>query len=233
MKVYFYVLLLVLISLIQISTLDKNTKNDDNQEDDEMLSNDEIDMLLFCGALLQIKLEKDAKIIDELAKKLNESNKDVAYDKLGSYILYKCYNNIKVDTAKNHFLKGFYHHEITDKDFDDYSSYHYVDYSIFKTKSDLKRSYDELYLTHKFEKALEIYNKLQNFTKEEEKKLNLNKMKNNKLKSFENNLINIPNYVKIALFIIVFGLLFGGSLYFVNSIINKPKKDKKKKKKNQ
>ena len=35
----------------------------------------------------------------------------------------------------------------------------------FKAKSDLKRSYDELYLTHKFEKALEIYNKLQNFTK--------------------------------------------------------------------
>ena len=206
-----------------------STNNYTNYLDNITITNEETDKLLFCGALLQIKVRNEEKIIDDLALELNESTKEDAYDKIGSYLMYNCYNNVKLKTARTYFSEGLYIKEIDKTDFDYYSKLHDVDYSIFKTKADLLRSDEEIDIILKFHKALEIHNKKQD-------EIDANRMKaekenEGKIKAAGIDLISIPNYVKIILFIIVFGSLFGGSLYYVNSIINKPKKDKKDKKK--
>jgi len=198
------------------------------------LSDEEIDKFLFCGALLQIKISHDLKLINEIANEIKGINVNDAYDKMGSYLLENCLNKVSLRSAQKHFYKGIYIEEITNEYFDYYHSYHDVDYySIFKDKDvkDLKRNNTDLEYLYRFQKAYEIHTKRQ----EEERQRNIQEERdsNEKIKAVGLDLLSIPSYVKIILFIVVFGALFGGTLYYVNSIINKPKKEKKKKKKTQ
>lgn len=198
------------------------------------LSDEEIDKFLFCGALLQIKISHDLKIINEIANEIKGINANDAYDKMGSYLLENCLNKVSLRTAQKHFYKGIYIEEITNEYFDYYHSYHDVDYnSIFKNKDakDLKRSNKDLEYLFRFQKAHEIHTKRQE--EDRQRKIQEERDSNEKMKAVGFDLLSLPSYVKIIIFILVFGALFGGSLYYVNSIINKPKKEKKKKKKTQ
>jgi len=194
------------------------------------VTDEEVDKLLFCSALMQMKLEKDAKILENLIEKSKETNHEDKYDKIGSYLVFKCFNSVSLKVARKHFNHGFYIDEINNKKFENYKEYHDFDYSDLK---DSEKSDEEIELIYKFYKALEIYNKKKSEIDDKEQKEEFHK----KIKPVGLDLLrSVPAYVKAIIFIVVFGIIFGGSLYYINSIIKKPKKDKKdkkKKKKNQ
>ena len=197
------------------------------------VTDEEVDKLLFCSALMQMKLEKDAKILENLIEKSKETNNEEKYDKIGSYLVFKCFNSVNLKVARKHFNGGFYIDEINDKKFENYKEYHDFDYSDL---NDSEKSEEEIELIYKFYKALEIYNKKKSEIDDKEQKEEFHK----KIKPVGLDLLrSVPAYVKAIIFIVVFGIIFGGSLYYINSIIKKPKKDKKdkkekkKKKKNQ
>ena len=188
------------------------------------VTDEEVDKLLFCSALMQIKLEKDSKILENLIEQSKETNSEDKYDKIGSYLVFKCFNSVSLKVARKHFNRGFYIDEINDKKFENYKDYHDFDYSDLK---DSEKSEEEIELIYKFYKALEIYNKKKSEIDDKEQKEEFHK----KIKPVGLDLLRtVPTYVKIIIFVIVFGILFGGSLYYINSIIKKPKKEKKDKK---
>ena len=188
------------------------------------VTDEEVDKLLFCSALMQIKLEKDSKILENLIEQSKETNSEDKYDKIGSYLVFKCFNSVSLKVARKHFNRGFYIDEINDKKFENYKDYHDFDYSDLK---DSEKSEEEIELIYKFYKALEIYNKKKSEIDDKEQKEEFHK----KIKPVGVDLLRtVPTYVKAIIFVIVFGILFGGSLYYINSIIKKPKKEKKDKK---
>ena len=213
---------------------DKAYAEFNNSLDNITVTKEEIDKLLFCGVLLQIKVRLDEKIIEEIAAELNQPTKEEALDIIGGHLLSKCFNRVSLKTAQKFFVDGLYMKEIENKEYEQYSEYHDIDYNIFRNRKDLKVNETEIEMILKFYKALNIHNQRQDALEENRRKEQ--KENEEKIKAVGIDLLNIPTYIKSIVFIIVFGLVFGGCLYFVNSIINKPKKDKKdkkKKKKNQ
>ena len=189
------------------------------------VTDEEVDKLLFCSALMQIKIEKDANIIDNLIEKSKETNTEEKYDKIGSYLVFKCFKSINLKIARKHFNHGFYIDEINNKKYENYKEYHDFDYSDF---TDSEKSEEEIQLIYKFYKALDIYNKKNREIDDKEQKEEFEK----KIKPVGYDLLrSVPTFSKAIIFIIVFGIIFGGSLYYINSIIKKPKKDKKGNKK--
>ena len=205
-------------------TKEQLTKDFHNLLENITVTDEEVDKLLFCSALMQIKLEKDSKILENLIEQSKETNSEDKYDKIGSYLVFKCFNSVNLKVARKHFNRGFYIDEINDKKFENYKDYHDFDYSDLK---DSEKSDEEIELIYKFYKALEIYNKKKSEIDDKEQKEESHK----KIKPVGVDLLRtVPTYVKAIIFVIVFGILFGGSLYYINSIIKKPKKEKKDKK---
>lgn len=209
---------------------------------DSGLNEQEIDILLFCGVLFQYKLHQDEKELKDMGTKLNVSNMDEVFDKVGSDILYNCVNSVKIEVAQSHFKNGQYTTVLKDEDYEKYEKYYKVDYSQYTSLDNLIISDEQYNLTEKFKKAYEIHHKILNEInkktdekrrKDYEKSKEDQRKEEEKIKAIENNLLNLPNYVKAIIFIIVFGVFFGGCFYFIRSKNNKAKKDKKKKKKNQ
>ena len=204
------------------------------------VTDEEVDKLLFCGALLQLKIGKEEKAMDELANELNSKSKEEILDKVGSYLIKKCFNSVELKIARKYFNGGLYMNVIDEEKYEYYKSYHEIDYSIFKNKKKEDLIQDEdVDLILKFHKAFQIHNKKQeeiernadNF--KEEKKTKDKKTKENIKRKINVDLPNIPTYFKVIIFVVVFGIVFGGILYYVNSInrkLNKEKKDKKDKK---
>ena len=206
------------------------------------LTEEEIDKLLFCGVLFQYKIHQDEKKITDMGTKFNVSDMDEIFDKVGSYILYNCANSVNIETAQTHFKNGQYIEELKDEDYQKYKKYYEIDYSRYTSRNDLIITDEEYNMTDKFKKAYEIHHKIlneinkktdENRRKEYEKSKEKKRKEEERVKAIENNLLNLPNYVKAIIFIIVFGVFFGGCFYFIRSKNNKDKKDKKKKKKNQ
>ena len=269
-KIIYIFLILFLIKIIESDEneipTDLNHNPNINIESNETINNifssiekvniseDEIDKVLFCGALLQIKLRKDDEILEEIAKSVQVINKEDIYDKIGSYLLLKCFKSVTLKDAHKFFNGGLYLNILDEGKLNTYKSYHEIDYSIFKIKEDLVQTDEEMEIALKFHKSMQIHNERQGeieskgyikkeetivIGKEKEKENESEKENGQKIKTVDYDLPNIPKYVKWIILIIVFGIIFGGILYYVQSIINKhkkekkDKKDKKKKKKNE
>ena len=209
---------------------------------DSGLTEKEIDKLLFCGVLFQYKLHQDEKVINDMGTKFNVSSMDEVFDKIGCYILNNCVNSVKIEVAQTHFKNGQYIAELKDEDYQKYEKYFEVDYNRYTSIDDLIITDEEYNMINKFKKAYEIHHKIINevkkATEEKQRKLfekskNEQRKEEERIKVIENNLLNLPNYVKAIIFIIVFGAFFGGCFYFIRSKNYKAKHDKKKKKKNQ
>jgi hypothetical protein len=196
------------------------------------LSHEDVDKYLFCGALLQMKLKKDLDKIEKIVNAhMNENIPTNVYDQIGSAIIDKCLDKASPKTVHKHFSNGLYIEEITEDYYESYHSYCDVDYiTILKEKRENKNQKDLSYI-YKVQKALDIHNKRQEEAKKRLEEGNYDIDDNEKLKAVGIDVLNAPYYIKVFLFVIVFGALFGGTLYYINSIINKPKKEKKEKKK--
>ena len=199
------------------------------------LDEEEIDKLIFCGTFSEIKIHNEEKIINETIDRL-KGNKYLVHDKINNYLLNKCFQAIDLKIAREVVLNGKYLVEINQNLYEKYKSIFSIDYSMLRTKDDLKKTEEETQAGYKVYKAFQILNLRQkregvkNKNNDKEKTDNKKHKKNKRQINLE--LFNMPTYIKAIIFLIVFVAIFGGILYIVNSITKKPNKDKKKRKKN-
>ena len=151
-KIIYIFLILFLIKIIESDEneipTDLNHNPNINIESNETINNifssiekvniseDEIDKVLFCGALLQIKLRKDDEILEEIAKSVQVINKEDIYDKIGSYLLLKCFKSVTLKDAHKFFNEGLYINILDEEKLNTCKFYYEIYYSIFETKED-------------------------------------------------------------------------------------------------
>lgn len=194
------------------------------------LTEEELDKLIFCGTINQIKLHNDEKIINEVIERIQE-NQYLVNDKIANYLANKCFKTIDLETARKVAVNGLYIVNITDDLYNKYKSYFVYDYAAIRNKDDLAKTEEEIQISYKIYKAFQIHEARDKREKksDDEPKNNREQRKGKLDVGIE--FLNIPTYIKGTIFIIVFGLIFGGILYYVNIITKKQNKEKNKKKK--
>lgn len=248
-KYLIFFFLLISIELIKPADIIYDTKtstlnlNNSNITQDEMLqqylkmieniklTDEERDKLVFCGTISQMKVNNDEKIINDILNKVKGISKEQVIDKFGTVLIKKCMNNINVIEARKNLEDGNIFANI-DFNKEGYKYFGEFDYYDYKTEKDLEKTKEEVELTYKFHKAINIINKKnEELTKGRDTNKNFYRKKGRNLEAFGLELTSIPTYVKVIIFIVVLVIIFGGILYYINKIINKPKKEKKDKKK--
>ncbi len=233
MKFFFFISLIIAYLIICQGKNETKTENEteflnNEQLEEEILkfniSIDEMDKMMLCSVFNQEALRKDKDRIEALANKTNTLDIDV-FEKIGTDIFENCYRNIDMQTVSKYFKNltylGGYKWK---KDFDKYIE---IDYEKYLVQNNFNLTKEQEMLSKKFNLVKEKFKQKQ---LEDREKINEEK---NKLKIGNIDLEQIPNNIKGILFVIVFAVIFGGSLFLLKSLINKPKKKKEKKKKNQ
>ena len=233
MKTQILFLLLPILSLIYTSELNNttvnfNTTEDFGNEEEYPISEEEKDKILFCTVIWQTKQDEDRKNIQDLITELNITDEDLVYNKIGVDLLKSCLDKVKLSEVRKYFNNLTYFKEVES------SNYHLknakIDFEGYRKKPMFNLSIEEEILAFKFHKTMELFEikkREENFMRDNERNEELEKVKIGKL-----DINNIPKTVNIILFLIVFGSLFGGTLYFIKSM-NKKKEPKKKKKNKQ
>jgi hypothetical protein len=130
----------------------------------------------------------------------------------------KCVDNIKEDTYSK-IIKDLV--VIAEPDFtNDIEKLVDIDYSKYNEKSNLEFSMKQMILSYKFQKVKNLFQQKMNNPKQEG---------NENYVSNTYDITKVPNFVKISLFIGVFGILFIGSYFALKKLTYKPEKKKKKK----
>ena len=236
MKLFFYISLFFGHIICQKRNETKNDEkksqnidNDNNDEDiikskDLNLTIDEMDKMMICSVFIQEALRKDKDRIEALANKTNNSNFEV-FEKLGTDIFENCYKKIDMSTVKKYFKNltylGGYEWK---KEFDKYIE---IDYDKYLEKNNFNLSDEQQMLSQNFNIVKEKFKKKQ---LEEREKM---KEDYDRLRIGNIDLENIPSNIKGIIFIFIFAVIFGGSIFILKTLINKPKKKKEKKKKTQ
>ena len=226
MKLFFLISFIIFSYLIFCE--EKNeTKNDSinrNNTQELNLTIDEMDKMMICSIFIQEALRKDKDRIEALANKTNIVNSYV-FEKIGTDIFENCYNNINLLLVRKYFknltyLGGYEWRNEFDKFIE-------IDYDKYLEKKDFNLTLQQKILSHSFDIVKEKFKQKQ---LEEREKVEEEK---NKLKIGNFDLENIPNNLKGVIFLLIFAIIFGGSIYILKILINKPKKKKERKKKTQ
>ena len=182
----------------------------------------EMDTMMLCTLVVQEKLKKEDSNINKVQKRLNLTNSNIVNEKIATDIFENCNKNLDIKVVNN-YIKNltFLNRFKWEKSFDEVSK---VDYEKYKNKTDLEYTTEQQVLMYRFEKVDEIYKQKQIDDRERYQK------ENQKIRIGKFDLENIPNSVKLSIFLLILFLFFGGIFYFLKSLQNKPK-DKKKKKK--
>ena len=181
----------------------------------------EIDKLLSCSVLLKLKTEKDELNITNTLNKFNQSLKNKAERKILTDMFEICYNKIDNKTISK-FFKNFIYIP-NDEYLNEYDKFFdFINYDNYNENSNLVLSEEQNILSYKFDKVKEIYEQ-----KENKKSYEMNK----KIKIGNYDFSNIPFYLKGLIFIFGFGIFIFVILYFLNKLIKKENKMKKKKNK--
>ena len=240
MKTQALVLLLTIISLIYSS--DTNNTNNTNEttidkinkinltetfdgEQEYKIPEDEMDKILFCSVIWQTKTEDEKENINNLIKELNNTDEDLIYNKISVGLMKSCLDTVKIEEVRKYFNNLTYFNGVTEDNI--YFKNAKIDFEGYKKNATFNLSIDEEILLFKYEKTMKLYEekKREDFMKDADNRDDTEKVKIGKL-----DINNIPKTINFILFLVVFGSLFGGTLYFIKSI-NKKKEKKKKKNK--
>lgn len=229
MKILFFISFIIANNIIceeKNEDSKKENKDDkDNVEKKELnLTMDEMDKMMLCSVFIQEALRKDKDRIEILSNKTNISDIEV-FDKIGTDIFQNCYNSIDMPTVRKYFnnltyLGGYKWR----KEFDKYIE---IDYDKYLEKNNFNLTKEQKELSENFNIVKDKFKKKQ---LEEREKL---KEEHDKLKIGNLDIENIPSNIKGIIFILVFAIIFGGSIFLLKTLINKPKIKKEKKKKAQ
>ena len=225
----FYLISFIFLNLIFCEDNIKETKNEkdltaNNNTQELNLTIDEMDKMMLCSIFIQEALRKDKDRIEALSNKTNISDLYI-FDKIGTDIFENCYNNIDMPTVRKYFnnltyLGGYEWRNEFDK-------YIEIDYEKYLKTTDFNLTNQQQILSNTFNSVKEKFKQKQLEERE------IMKEEKNKLKIGNFDLENIPNNLKGVIFVLIFAIIFGGSIYLLKTLINKPKKKKEKKKKTQ
>jgi hypothetical protein len=182
------------------------------------ISIDNMDKMMLCSVLMQEALKKDKDRIEALSIKKNVTSL-AFFEKIGADIFESCYKTIDMNLVKIYFnnltyLGGYKWKEEFDK-------YIEIDYDKY-LKDDI-----EFGLTNEQEMLSKTFNLIKE--KMKYKKMEDKEMMDEKNENFF--LKIIPPKIKGVIFVLVFGIIFGGTIFLLNKLVNNPKKVKGKKKK--
>ena len=185
---------------------------------------DEMDQMMLCSVFVQEALRKDKDRIEALANKTNMT-KNPVFEKVGADIFDNCYKSIDMPTVRKYFKNLTYLGGYEWKT--EFNKYIEIDYDKYLETKFFNLTQNQIILAQKFTLVKEQFKQKQ---AEDREKL---EEEQNRLKIGNIDLENIPSNIKGVIFIIVFAIIFGGSVFLLKTLVNKPKKKKEKKKKNQ
>ena len=188
---------------------------------------DEVDTLLLCTVIAQEAIQKEKKNIEALQKRLNFSNINPIYEKVGTDIYEKCTQNIDIKII-NIYMKNltYFHNFKWRNEFDELLK---INYDKYNNYSDLRLSTQQQILMYKYKKIDQLYREKLADDREMIDK------ENQKLKIGKIDMESIPTSFKLMIFLVILIIFFGGVFYLLKTLVKKPKdkKKKEKKKKNQ
>jgi hypothetical protein len=192
------------------------------------ISMDEMDTIMLCSAIVQENLKTKTNDIEKCSKRLNLSNSNQVYEKVGTDIFQKCLKNIDIKTV-NKFIKNmtYYNNFQWEKSFDNYTD---IDYDKYGSVSDLRLTMEQQIMMYKYNKVSEKFRQKRADEREKIEK------ENKKIRIGKIDMDSIPTSFKLGIFLVILFLFFGGIFYFLKNLVKKPtdkKKKKEKKKKTQ
>lgn len=181
---------------------------------------DDMDNMIACSFMVQETVRKDRKKYEEIAKKigLNTTNKIV--EKAGTDMFEKCLGLINVNISNRYFRNLSYINEFQWEK--EYEKYIKIDYN-YNNETDLNYSMPQNILLYKFQKVNELFRQK---VADDHRRVDDS---NRKIRIGSLDLENIPSFIKILIFLGIFGLLFGGVFYLLKTLGKKEEKNKKKK----
>ena len=216
---------IIIIYLIICKEENENLTNNKTEELPQLnLTMDEMDKMMLCSVFVQEALRKDKDRIETLGDKTNISNL-LVFEKLGADIFENCHKSIDLQTVGKYFKNLTYLGGYEWKN--EFDRYIEIDYDKYLEQKNFNLTEDQKEFAKQFTIVKEKFKKKQ---LEEREKI---EEENNRLKIGNIDLENIPSNIKGIIFIIVFAIIFIGSLLLLKSLVNKPKKKKEKKKKSQ
>ena len=216
---------IIIIYLIICKEENENLTNNKTEELPQLnLTMDEMDKMMLCSVFVQEALRKDKDRIEALGNKTNISNL-LVFEKLGADIFENCHKSIDLQTVGKYFKNLTYLGGYEWKN--EFDRYIEIDYDKYLEQKNFNLTEDQKEFAKQFTIVKEKFKKKQ---LEEREKI---EEENNRLKIGNIDLENIPSNIKGIIFIIVFAIIFIGSLLLLKSLVNKPKKKKEKKKKSQ
>ena len=216
---------IIIIYLIICKEENENLTNNKTEELPQLnLTMDEMDKMMLCSVFVQEALRKDKDRIEALGNKTNISN-ILVFEKLGADIFENCHKSIDLQTVGKYFKNLSYLGGYEWKN--EFDRYIEIDYDKYLQQKNFNLTEDQKEFAKQFTIVKEKFKKKQ---LEEREKI---EEENNRLKIGNIDLENIPSNIKGIIFIIVFAMIFLGSLLLLKSLVNKPKKKKEKKKKSQ
>jgi len=192
------------------------------------MTNDEMDKIMLCTVVVQEIIKKSQNEIENVNKKLNLSNINMLYEKVGTDVFEKCSKKIDIKVVNKYFknlslIKDFE----WEKSFDEFSK---IDFDKYHNASDLTYTFEQQILMYKFNKVNELFRQRRADQRE------VYEAENRKIKIGQIDMDSIPLTFKLGIFLVILVLFFGGIFYFLKTLEKKPKdkkkKDKEKKKKN-
>ena len=187
------------------------------------MTEDEMDTMILCTAVVQEWVKKQKSNIEALQKRLNLSSVNPIYEKVGTDVFEKCNKNLDIKIVNN-FMKNLTYLNPFKwvKEFDDITK---IDYDKYNNDTDLRLNYEQQILMYKYQRVDELFRQ-----KRADERDNIDK-ENQKIKIGKIDMDSIPSSVKFMVFLVILIILFGGVFYFLKTLEKKPKDKKKKEKK--
>jgi hypothetical protein len=205
------------------TTTKKEYKRDFKSKIPFNMTIDEMDKMMLCTIIVQESVHKKKEEIEAIQKKLNVSNVNLVYEKVGTDIFEKC--NLKVDMKLvNTFMKNltYLNNFKWQKEFDEISK---IDSDRYNNDTDLRLTMPQQILMYKYQRVDELFRQ-----KRADERDNVDQ-ENQKLKIGKLDMDSIPTSVKLMVFLVILILFFGGVFYLLKTLDKKPKDKKKKEKK--
>ena len=187
------------------------------------MSEDEMDTMMLCTAIVQESVKEKKVDIEALQKKMNLTNVNPIYEKVGTDIFEKCNKNLDIKIVRT-FMKNltYLNNFKWQKEFDELVK---VDYDKYNNESDLRLTMEQQILMYKYQRVDELFRQ-----KKADERDNIDR-ENQKLKIGKIDMDRIPSSVKFMVFLVILVMLFGGVFYLLKTLEKKPKDKKKKEKK--
>ena len=201
----------------------RNQKRDFESKIPFNMTYDDMDKMMFCAIVVQESVRMKKADYEVIQKKLNYSNINPIYQKVGTDIFEKCYKKVDIELAHTYIRNLTYLNNFKwKKEFDEIAK---INSDKYNNDTDLRYSMDQEFLMYKYQKVDELFRQ-----KRADERDNIDKEKR-KLKIGKIDMESIPTSAKLLIFLVILVIFFGGVFYLLKTLVKKPKEKKKKEKK--